>query len=73
MQEEANKYPQTSPLLPNGIDVHTQRLLTDTLPLVGQAVQNRPLLQSLKSAQTPEEIFTVIHSWGREEWSGVFR
>ena len=33
------------------------------LGLTSRAAQNRQLLQSLKSAQTPEEVLTVIRNW----------
>jgi mannitol/fructose-specific phosphotransferase system IIA component (Ntr-type) len=33
------------------------------LGLTSRAGQNRQLLQSLKSAQTPEEVLTAIRDW----------
>lgn len=41
----------------------TPDIQVKVLGLASRAAQNRQLLQSLKSAQTPEEVLTAIHSW----------
>jgi two-component system sensor histidine kinase KdpD len=41
----------------------TPEIQVKVLGLTSRAAQNRQLLQSLKSAQTPEEVLTVIRNW----------
>ena len=41
----------------------TPDIQVKVLGLTSRAAQNRQLLQSLKSAQTPEEVLTAIRSW----------
>ena len=41
----------------------TPDIQVKVLGLTSRAAQNRQLLQSLKSAQTPEEVLTAIRNW----------
>ncbi len=43
----------------------TPDIQVKVLGLTSRAAQNRQLLQSLKSAQTPEEVLSAIHNWER--------
>jgi len=43
----------------------TPDIQVKVLGLASRAAQNRQLLQSLESAQTPEEVLSAIHNWER--------